>query len=560
MSDIFSGISGIRFPDARINGGGPLPTQLSGPEGINGDPDGMINANSDLLSGVVPYQYEPGTGRMGSDRNYQQIPHRRQYFIPKLYLPSPDGTHKIEVSHPVDQGDIAFIIRIRQRSILLYPDDPPAGSKGHTNQEAFCNLATANYLLRGIQNWMHEVAADARNQAPVVMVVGAAPVQSLDISRFFTTSTHGQMFQFRKNNLWYKLFQEMIEPYADRLFTRTFLQCFIPWGICAGSEKQGGLHETGLAPVQAACSHVTTMTLDGQNRDLVNYWQGVDVSAGDELVFVLKLKETQHYVLNHYYKGVVTQGFTSREHAWQIVPKTLSYTADLDTTDNVRRIDRVLEFLTCPQSLGYWRVAQTFTAKRKYSTEDQFTDDSAFLKGQLLQVTFAPVWKHGSNLRHRTRVRAYFPEMYNNNGRYIAWHSAFGDDETDAGNGGGGGGGSVAGSGGGGGSGGVSVLGSGGDVGTDVIFGAEAACDRVQAASAMDATDTTAEEGGRGRKRVDAPPAASVPALPEEETVRRREGVPKKKRVDPIAQPFSTQPPIAQPPNPITQPQIAPNH
>ena len=106
----------------------------------------------------------------------------------------------------------------------------------------------------------------------------------------------------------------------------------------------------------------------------------------------------------------------------------------------------------------------------------------------------------------------------------------------------------------------MSVLGSGGDVGTDVIFGAEAACDRVQAASAMDATDTTAEESGRGRKRVDAPPAASVPALPEEETVRRREGVPKKKRVDPIAQPFSTQPPAAQPPDPITQPQIAPNH
>ena len=41
---------------------------------------------------------------------------------------------------------------------------------------------------------------------------------------------------------------------------------------------QGGLLETGLAPVQAAVNHVTTMTVDGQNRDLVNYWQGVGLS------------------------------------------------------------------------------------------------------------------------------------------------------------------------------------------------------------------------------------------------------------------------------------------
>ena len=95
---------------------------------------------------------------MGSDRNYQQIPHRKQYIIPKLYLPSAEGTHKIEVSHPVDQDDIAFLIRIRQKSMLLYPNQPPAGQKQFVNHDIFCNLATANYLLRGIQGWMAEVA------------------------------------------------------------------------------------------------------------------------------------------------------------------------------------------------------------------------------------------------------------------------------------------------------------------------------------------------------------------------------------------------------------------
>ena len=41
MADFFSNLgSGIRFPDARIGSVGPLPTSLSGPAGINGDPDG----------------------------------------------------------------------------------------------------------------------------------------------------------------------------------------------------------------------------------------------------------------------------------------------------------------------------------------------------------------------------------------------------------------------------------------------------------------------------------------------------------------------------------------
>ena len=50
------------------------------------------------------------------------------------------------------------------------------------------------------------------------------------------------------------------------------VQKFIPFGICAGSEHQGGKHELSYMPVQAAVNHVTTMTIDGQSRDLVNYW------------------------------------------------------------------------------------------------------------------------------------------------------------------------------------------------------------------------------------------------------------------------------------------------
>lgn len=44
--DFFGNLhSNIRFPDARINGDGPLPTSLDGPAGINGDADGPYNFN-----------------------------------------------------------------------------------------------------------------------------------------------------------------------------------------------------------------------------------------------------------------------------------------------------------------------------------------------------------------------------------------------------------------------------------------------------------------------------------------------------------------------------------
>jgi hypothetical protein len=64
MTDFFGSLTGgnIRFTDERIDGDGPLPTSLSGPEGINGDPDGRYNFNDSLLSGITPYAY--GQGRM----------------------------------------------------------------------------------------------------------------------------------------------------------------------------------------------------------------------------------------------------------------------------------------------------------------------------------------------------------------------------------------------------------------------------------------------------------------------------------------------------------------
>ncbi len=160
MTDFFGGLTGgnFRFTDARIGSkDGPLPTSLSGPEGINGDPDGRYNFNTSLLEGITPYAY--GQGRMGADRNYQQIPNRKQFPVPPLWLPEPqpETTTTFQVSLAVDMGDVAFIINVQYKHFLL-----TEGPHGHVEQfkdktlpqwNVFCNVCTANYILAGLHNY-----------------------------------------------------------------------------------------------------------------------------------------------------------------------------------------------------------------------------------------------------------------------------------------------------------------------------------------------------------------------------------------------------------------------
>ena len=40
--------------------------------------------------------------------------------------------------------------------------------------------------------------------------------------------------------------------------------------------------------MQSAVNYVTTMTVDGQNRDLMNYWHASTTQAGDRLILALQ--------------------------------------------------------------------------------------------------------------------------------------------------------------------------------------------------------------------------------------------------------------------------------
>jgi hypothetical protein len=158
----------------------------------------------------------------------------------------------------------------------------------------------------------------------------------------------------------------------------------VPHGICAGSEHQGGQHEhEGGQPVQAAVNFVTTMTVDGKNVDLVNYWYRKSMLAGDELIFRLERHDfstPKTFTLSSYYKqpasDTVNPNNPADPYYWQLVPDILrgrtQFTPDSAWHDH--------------RSEGYWRIAQTFQTRAENNSTNAFT------LGLPLEVTFAPVW------------------------------------------------------------------------------------------------------------------------------------------------------------------------
>jgi len=360
MADFFSGLTSgnIRQPDA-VFGPGPLPSASN----ISATPDGVYSDAGGLLSGISPYA-GPKAGRMGSDRNYQQIPHRMQHIVHMLYLPYADKKQRelVGVSHAVDQGDIAFVLNTNSIQGLLYNEvlqrDAAISQAKMPTRNAFANLATVNYLLAGLQR------LDRGDDASL-------PWRSLALDFGFNPAA----------------------PDRLRAVLALLREVFVPYGICAGSEHQGGKHETGLAPVQAAVNHVTTMTVDGQNRDLVNYWRRLNIGAGDQLVFRLEMLPTQNFTLNHYYKGTVHQSFPDSKFCWQVVPDVFSMTYDPERYDGRPRYPDAACLAYDYRLHGYWRIGQCFQHRGKHDVETQnYSNDLCYMRGQLLQVTFAPVW------------------------------------------------------------------------------------------------------------------------------------------------------------------------
>jgi len=364
MASLFGQLSGFQFPDVQMNSG-PLPSTAGGPAGSDGSVDGVINGTSALLQNISPYALGK-SARAGSDRNYQQIPHRFQYIIPKLFLPHfhHGKTKPIHVSHAVDQGDIAFLLYGGDRAWFTSKEQfrskaPPC---------AFAGIDVVNYILLCIQASPHEdwkkICKDLIDDVDVQVVL-----------------------ERRRNKLPAQDFDNLKIFRAVRVLVQ---QCFVPHGICAGSEHQGGQHEhDGGQPVQAAVNFVTTMTVDGKNVDLVNYWYRHNMVAGDELVFRLERQEikSKTFTLSSYYKQPVSETVTpdnpADSHYWQLVPDILRGRAEFKP--EAQWYDH--------RSEGYWRIAQTFQTRAQNSA-------LAFSRGLPLEVTFSPVWHSFSDCRN----------------------------------------------------------------------------------------------------------------------------------------------------------------
>jgi hypothetical protein len=172
----------------------------------------------------------------------------------------------------------------------------------------------------------------------------------------------------------------------------TLQNLFQPHGICANSEKQGGQHEETWAPVQAAVNYTTTMTVDGQNRDLQNYWHSMHICAGDRLILRLEPRnagnapnQAREFHLTQYYKRPVSATISSDLMYWQIVPHILHTDAPWKADEQLPWHDYRLT--------GYWHIEQSFQGRRGLDS------GAAADKGAPLKVTFAPMFLAGDGDR-----------------------------------------------------------------------------------------------------------------------------------------------------------------
>lgn len=377
MPDLFSGIqNGIRKPDVIMNQG-PLPNAGGLPNGFNGTTDARINYGSTLLGDMTPYEYGP-PNRLANQTAYMNIPHKVQKIIPQLRLPEArQGMQTFTLSHAVDDGDIAFALRVaRSAGTIEGMHTFERMGKSHM-VDPFINLTTVNYLLAGIQrNWGRSDQVKWQ--------------QLIVDTEFMPPSTQAR------------------GPFTVRNALHFIQEIARPFGIAHGSEKQGGQHQGSTHPVVFPVDFITTLAVSGRVENLVNAWRDFDVSAGDDLILrlewcpIARPDNSIEYVLNHWPKGIVRQRFEYEHEAppgagapinfgWQLIP-------DVYNTYPPENIREGFDW----RQHGYWHICRTQIMKSRENTTKLersqrvlpcYYDDSRLLRGSLLEINFEPVFQ-----------------------------------------------------------------------------------------------------------------------------------------------------------------------
>lgn len=399
MSDIFANLrSGIQFPEVVMNQG-PLPGTGGLPRPLHDTADGRINYNSALLGNLNPYAYgEPGY--LSSQTAYLNIPHKIQKIVPEVFLPEAKAgtTDFFGLSHPVDDGDLAFALRLDRNSLFCTGLRNGGTRRVGTGTaiDPLINLPTVNYILSGMQLGMRD-PGDLWSEL----------IYNLDKRRF--GDGNGNIRDFSRNAI---VFDDIVHVVK---------QCIRPFGVARGSEKQGGQNEVGTSPATWPVCFVMSITLDGKESNVMNMWHHIGFSAGEDLVLCLKLMPLRQYTLNHYYKGVKRQNWAlpGEQYVWQLVPNVMSLEAPSPKEVDAMR-SRIGKLVAGPrlwqahwyqrdgarggygtpmrmpfdvpwQDLGYWHIGRTQIMSGSYGLEEYWHNDSANdLRTNHLDITLQP--------------------------------------------------------------------------------------------------------------------------------------------------------------------------
>jgi hypothetical protein len=375
MSDFFSGIySGIQRPDVVMNNGPLPPMSMNGgyPEGFNANPDGKINYTSSLLGDLDPYAYGEAA-RLSTQAAYLNIPHVAQRIIPSLEMPEAQpfqmGGNFFRLSHQVDDGDVAFVIRAMFSPYELVSDKKKYNRQGILYAiDPVVNLATVNYILHGLQRYGFD---KSNHKSWNTMWIALGIDQHFSGENNFSKipfsmdmlNTQNELDKINENAQ--RNHKEALErlycTLKMRVLRRKLVDYLIkhvikPFGIPRGSEKQGGQHQGGNSPVTWPVDFVTAMVIDGKVINLVNFWKHDDINAGDDLVMYVEDRPCTEYVLSHHPKNAKKQAFPMLA-TWELPSCLAEYSKDghvsNEAEDIVKRVwDLLSELVTMGDKSG----------------------------------------------------------------------------------------------------------------------------------------------------------------------------------------------------------------
>ena len=414
--------------------------------GLDGSADGRFNAGDSLLGNMEPYAYGKGD-RLSTQTAYLANPHNIQKIVPQLMLPdsiTSSSAQTFMLAHGVSDGDVAFSIRFSSpqvRTQLMHHSASDYFRQGAGRAvDYICNVAVINYLIRGFCTqkeetngaWEHFACA-IDFEAGFKYIQQLVKLEKLILEDLHEPTEHDDEAELDRKDEQFKQFAKMLSPLighhrfrdytADiyrfllakkaltqgdtikpifkmyRILLRglrkdipaaiaeTIQQLvrdnFRPLGVVIGSAKQGGQHESKNAAITWPVSYVVTISIDGKNENICNYWRHTSISSGSLLGFKIATRQGNTYTLNNH-KYLVKKTFSDIQQGSKTFPQLVPAMMN----EPVGKHDDGRMF----QNVGFWQFCMSQIMHQGVLKEAPCTSVVPFHNGALLQVTISIVW------------------------------------------------------------------------------------------------------------------------------------------------------------------------